>query len=67
MEAGGELHIPAASPQGKNPGTNWRWDWVGQRVGLFPHQISQPSVSGSVVNTNKLKAKYRQCRFHAGV
>jgi hypothetical protein len=34
MEVGGQLHVPAALPPGKRPGTNYTGDWVGPRAGL---------------------------------
>jgi hypothetical protein len=34
MEASGQLHVPAALPPGKDPGTYWIGSWVGPRAGL---------------------------------
>jgi hypothetical protein len=32
MEVSGQLHAPAALPQGKSPGTHWIGGWVGSRA-----------------------------------
>jgi hypothetical protein len=34
MGVGGQLHAPAALPQGKRPGTHFTGGWVGPRAGL---------------------------------
>ena len=34
MGVSGQLHAPAALPQGKKPGTHITGDWVGFRAGL---------------------------------
>jgi hypothetical protein len=45
MGVGGQLHVPAALPPGKRPGTHCIGGWVGPRAGLDgcgksrPHQV----------------------------
>jgi hypothetical protein len=51
MGVGGQLHAPAALPQGKRPGTHYIGGWVGPRAGLDgceksrPHRDSIPGPS----------------------
>jgi hypothetical protein len=46
MEVSGQLHVPAASPQGKSPWYHWIGGWVGPRTSLdavVKRKIPSPS------------------------
>jgi hypothetical protein len=42
MRVGGQLHVPAALPPGKRPGTHCIGGWVGPRAGLDRCGKSRP-------------------------
>jgi hypothetical protein len=42
MEVGGQSHVPAAIPPGKNPGMHCIGGWVGPRAGLDGCEKSRP-------------------------